>query len=882
MGASDSKLVFKQGIFKLSEERHIPADDAYWTSFWELPESAEDIFNLFAPADVRRTRDNALENLETLILAVTSRLFILRHHPSFPDPEIAPERDALNCVRVLTRVLPYIYEKESLQQWEETFFWGQRRKRTRTAAIANEILFDESQEVRTRTASDDFEEAKPLAEELIDTLIDLLFFSDLTVPKQAHGRPKVTYAIWQSGVGCNASIPTTKEHESNRCEILRLLLTLASQSMYLPPSHLPQRGTRALTHICTCPDKQVVLSVLCSLLNTTLKYNPASWRVPYNTLVFKDPKQVLVTYTLQFLLVIVLYPIPDQPGIVTPKNFYRHFLGRLHRPQDFQFIVDGMTRILNQPLHANSSYIPGAHSSIRFAPEIIMLFWEITQCNKRFRSFMIDTDRSHDFVILILFYALEYKSDASKQGVVRMCAFLLQTLSVEVNFGLGLNKTFEAQETLPTAIRITGFKGTYADFLIQSIYNLITTSQGKLSAIYPALLAVIHNIAAHLEGLSAVTCSKIMQLFNSMSSPSFLMANETNHDLLRSLLESMNSIVEHQYKKNPEFVYAILGNRKRFEALRTFTLESGQEEIERRNRRRKETGAAHDPLEPNSTRSSVDSLRSPTTSLSRTPTLGDVPEEADDGTFAIGDDDDDTDDEERPTPAASSPSEIPSRASSVASINEDDVPRQLRGMSEKARGKMPAGTPNFSRQNSITSLGGYSVAGQSQTGAFEPSAHWIESWLPELPLHTVLTLIQQLTALIPRQALASDTAAPNTLHKIREIQLVGVDPSPIRIQSFEWSQLALGWYESLLWGFIFSSEMQVAKGTVGVWNATSIKLFRVQETTPQGPSLTSPRGAVDAVGSNIVSRIGSINLRGPTSPSTTGPAPGGQNFRRNG
>jgi hypothetical protein len=32
MGASDSKLVFKKGILRLSEERHIPADDAYWTS----------------------------------------------------------------------------------------------------------------------------------------------------------------------------------------------------------------------------------------------------------------------------------------------------------------------------------------------------------------------------------------------------------------------------------------------------------------------------------------------------------------------------------------------------------------------------------------------------------------------------------------------------------------------------------------------------------------------------------------------------------------------------------------------------------------------------------------------------------------------------------
>lgn len=43
-----------------------------------------------------------------------------------------------------------------------------------------------------------------------------------------------------------------------------------------------------------------------------------------------------------------------------------------------------------------------------------------------------------------------------------------------------------------------------------------------------------------------------MQLFNSMSSPSFLLVNETNHNLLRALLEAMNSILEHQYKSKCE------------------------------------------------------------------------------------------------------------------------------------------------------------------------------------------------------------------------------------------------------------------------------------------------------------------------------------------
>lgn len=237
--------------------------------FWELPESAEDIFTLFAPADIRRARDQALENIETLLKSVTSRLFFLYNHPSFPDPELAPERDALNCVRILTRILPFLYEAETLGEWEERFFWSRRPRR------ASEVLFDEEQETNQKLTPDTggLEDGKPLAEELIDTLIDLLFCGDFTLPKQLPGKPKISYNIWQSGVGCNSALPTTKEYESNRSEVLRLLLTLASQSIYSTPVSLSQTGVKALTYICTTADKQVVLSVLCSLLNTVSSLN---------------------------------------------------------------------------------------------------------------------------------------------------------------------------------------------------------------------------------------------------------------------------------------------------------------------------------------------------------------------------------------------------------------------------------------------------------------------------------------------------------------------------------------------------------------------------------------------------------------------------------
>ncbi|KAK8164677.1 high-temperature-induced dauer-formation protein-domain-containing protein [Phyllosticta citrichinensis] len=871
MGASDSKLVFKQGIIRLSEQQDIPADDAYWTSFWELPESAEDVFSLFSPSDIRRTRDNAVANLETLILAVTSRLCVLRNHPSFPDPDLAPERDALNCIRILTRLLPFIYEADHLDAWEDTFFWGARRKRSRRGQLnRSEVLFDESNpdaDDAQRNPASDFEEAKPLAEELIDTLIDLLFFADFTLPKAQPGKGKVMYAIWQSGVGCNTPVGSSKEYESNRTEILRLLLTFASKSMYMSPNILPVKGVKAITYITTCPDKQIVLSLLCSLLNTTLKYNPASWRVPYDHVIYKDPKQILVTYCLQLLLVLVLYPIPEPGNGSPPKNFFRHFLGRLHRPQDFQFLHDGMTRILNQPLQATTSYLPGSQKSLNWAPEMLILFWETLQCNKRFRSFIIETDRAHDFVVLILFYAIDQSNDPSRQGLTRMCIFILQTLSTEPNFGKNLNKKFEGQETLPPSIRIPNFHGTYADYLVTSIYTLLTTGKGKLDAVYPALLAIINNVAAYVENLGRAPSSKLLQLYASMSSPSFLLANETNHNLLQSLLEALNSIIEHQYSSNTNLIYAILRSRKKFQALTDFTLESAYDEIERHNQQRKdgrsgETGSAR----CNSRQNSMDSLRSPLSS--RTPTLSNVPEE--NSAFSIGDDDDSGDENDARTPhVVQSPiqSSSNSRTGSVSSAADETVPLQLRGMSEKARGKMPVGTPTFSRQNSTGSLSSLATATMLANGQFSPTTEWLEGWLPHLPLHTILTLISQLSPVIPLDS-SIDTAS--ALETIRATEVRGIEPSPIRVHLFEWSPLSLGWYESLLWSFIFSSEMNVSKGMAGVWNGTSIKLFRVQEAAPPTPSLLAPRGAVDAVGDNLRQRIGSLNLRG------AGGSPNGQ------
>ena len=350
MGNTDSKPVLKQGIFRLSSAEPIAADDIYWRSFYELPSSPDDIFSLFTPADIRRARDSSPKNIETLIAVLTSRLFALKSHRSFPQPDAAPEKHALNCIRVLTRILPYVYEDEKLEGWEDAIFWEKRRRRK--SSDKAEVLFDEA--VKDQEPEKDiYEELRPLGEELIDTLVDLLFFVGFTVPPTDRSKNKVTYAIWQRGVGCTTPMSATKEMESNRIEVLRLLITLSSKSLYMPAHLLSAKGVKALTYIATSPDKQIVLSLLCSQLNIALNYNPATWRVPYDHVVYQDPKQLLVTYSLQFLLTTLLYPIPEDKRGHVPKNYFRHFLGRLHRLQDFELLAEGMTRTLNQPVCSN-------------------------------------------------------------------------------------------------------------------------------------------------------------------------------------------------------------------------------------------------------------------------------------------------------------------------------------------------------------------------------------------------------------------------------------------------------------------------------------------------------------------------------------------------
>jgi hypothetical protein len=79
----------------------------------------------------------------------------------------------------------------------------------------------------------------------------------------------------------------------------------------------------------------------------------------------------------------------------------------------------------------------------------------------------------------------------------------------------------------------------------QSIYSIATTP--GLNPLFPALTISISNISPHLRNIGVQASTRLMQLFKAFSTPSFLLADEGHPRLVYYLLETINSILYHQF-----------------------------------------------------------------------------------------------------------------------------------------------------------------------------------------------------------------------------------------------------------------------------------------------------------------------------------------------
>ncbi|KAJ3119325.1 hypothetical protein HK098_005592 [Nowakowskiella sp. JEL0407] len=609
MGATESKLAFRKNVLQLFEVRNIsPENVEFWNAFIELPETAEDVFNLFSPKDLRKVRDSAPENLNTLLVAVSSR--ILKFASSVNRPDAVSIKSVLNCVRILTRVLPYIFEEET--EFENDLFWTTAGTFQSQDSGATDVTLE------------------PLGSNLIKAVVSLLFIKGFSLPVISSDTEGVHYIIWYKGVGASNAPSSSKDIDAIRSEVLRLLLTMMSRCIYVPPPSVLRYNNKWMNVLTTSLEKKAVLTLLCSLMNLTLSYDPVGWGLlPYNHVLFADTQEQLVTLSLHVLVALVDYASPttspskrgsisDDPKSeknskenITSKgdpqsplvaaestdsigfgkdnavgsNSFRFFLSKLYRTQDFVVILDGICRLLKNPMDSANTYLPGSTKRVTIHVEVLMFFWKMIEVNEKFHHYALDSDKILTVLVSIIYFAFESRNDSSSVGLARMCCFMLHNLSQERAFGVQLNTVFDPSAHAIITKNLPIFtSGTYADFLFLAIHSFITTTSSRfspLAALHESFLITLANVSPYVKGLTVVTANKLLGMWGVFVNGAWLCANETNHKAVFYLLETFNNLVQYQMTGNTPLIYAVVRNKEKFYDLHNLTFELAQKEINR-------------------------------------------------------------------------------------------------------------------------------------------------------------------------------------------------------------------------------------------------------------------------------------------------------------
>ncbi|WWC70472.1 uncharacterized protein I206_104423 [Kwoniella pini CBS 10737] len=931
----DAQLKFKSssnGIKRLYSDEVISTTDAtYWSQYYSLFNSSADVYSLISVQDVRQALNNQPQNLANLIFTLSHHLFTLLPSPDFPHSSSSLQdlsKEALNCLRVLGRILVVIYESEadlkekldhgliSHLEFEDSFakkwLWSKSivepiQKETsdsmdelqveeedndqfkiedsdseeekededegvrafqatignsapkpitkKEQGIVNDPLSTSSPKQENHDEADgrDGEEYMPcLIERLFSCTIDLLFCAGFTVPDSVRGpnvAEKINYVIWEKGVGSTVNVGSTAELDRNKTEVLRFLLILLSTTIYTPPHSLsttPNLPLQILTHSF---ERRLVLSLLCSFINTSLTPLKTSFgisgQIPYNHLISKaaEDRRTLVRASLMVLLVALDHRVEGERNVMgdgKEENAFRYFISKLHRKEDFSFLLEGIIGILQEHNAVTNGYLPGSQRPIPYILETYILLWRLVDLNKRFRQYLLDSGKALDVVCYILVTCLDLKDDPAHHGLLRLLSYLLQTLSADKAFAVSLNQTIRM--AIPSKWAVTG---TAADFMIVSIYSIATTP--GLNPLFPALTISISNIAPYLTDIGVQASTRLLQLFKSFSAPNFLLADEGHPRLVYYLLETFNSVLYHQLNENPHLVYAILRSHQDFQTLATFTLVSGLRNIQRRKvlraaaaeRNATKTGLQRTPSEldmlaekaallgrdPDNEDNEVSSPASQRRVLS--PTIQET-SESDDTTSAqplttpgIGVTSDPLD-----QPTAASPPPVSQGANS--------------GLSEKQRGKLRA-TDTESITGSLDGTNEISIPDEelmrvAQAGVgpngYVPTQEWVSSWQKGLPLDPVLVAISEILPKIQENQQLTGAPSSKVFNILKGVSLSEVLPPspPIVPRRFQWSSASCVWLTSLLWGDIYVAGLT----TDGVWRDTTVRLFGVKQAPVKG------------------------------------------------
>ncbi|KFG37210.1 high-temperature-induced dauer-formation protein, partial [Toxoplasma gondii p89] len=480
------------------------------------------------------------------------------------------------------------------------------------------------------------------------------------------------------------------------------------------------------------------------------------------------------------------------------RNVFRSMLSGVHRPEELDFIFDGLTH------HLASAASRSRTSSVSekpdlFCEQLLILTWHLLTLNGHFlrhvcsrrgadallrpliallldASFFIHrrpTPQTHDARplaetrdslspstnggSLLANDGAESPSSSSpaeaatalsRIGLLHMCSFILLVLSSERDFAVRLNEPFLGKA--PADIPV--FQGSYADLLCLAVHRVVmdaTGPRGSSDSLVDMLLTVLCNVSAYVKSFCLESCLRLMAMMERLTRRYWLFSAPQHYHDVFFLLDVFNNLIQYQFEGNCQLVYAILRQKKIFCDLENLSLPASL----RRNSRR-ETKEGED-----------------STACDRPRAEGSLPSSHGNG----GDGGTD------------------GGAARHREEREDEVNGDNKGKRDDERSD---------REDEDDSLAG-------DEDRWEPTEEWLDEWKHKLPLQTILRLIQCLLPQVEEECARREvTDQQDILAFLEKTTMVGLlpVPHPIIIRNYQPNAYTALWFTSFMWGVLLVSS----------------------------------------------------------------------------
>ena len=803
MGNTETKLNFRKAVIQLTTKTQpVDAnDDTFWEQFWTTEvSSSQDVFTLTPSAEIRALREQSPSNLATLCYKSVEKLVAAADNSCRTNED---RLKVLNSTRILTRLVPYLFEAP---EWRH-FFWAKS------------------------------ESGPCLAQSLINAVCDLLFCPDFSVDRSAHRRGQQSSGaggqkhhreeadeddlhtldsceyIWAAGVGfASKTADSAPLLDLHRRELLRLLETCFSQTMYEDGSESVNKWVAYFTS----SENRHALPLFTSLLNCVCGYNPAAGILPYNHLLFEDRREELVEVAVQLLIITLDHDNAES----SEDNLFLNYLSRIHREEDFAFVLRGVTRLLMNPLA--HTYLPHSQRKVDFHQELLILFWKCCEHNKRFLFFVLKSSDVLDILTPILHHLNDARADQSRVGLMHIGVFILLLLSGERNFGVRLNKPYTAAVPMDVPV----FSGTHADLLVIVFHKIITTGHQRLQPLFDCLLTILCNVSPYVKSMSMIAAVKLLHLLEAFTTPWFLFSSPTNHHLVFFLLEIFNNIIQYQFDGNANLVYSVIRKRQVFHQLANLPTDCGS--INKTLTRRGKKTPEDKKMQSESKKSANDTDSSKIkTSLMDVPCIDSMTEKESahpsqrqlDKLTSAG-------------PAATlfstnakadNTEEMDLEASGKEAPN---LAANLASLSLKTRSESESSSKEMSKGPKAAASAPTAMPTSTSNESWVPTQDWVVLWKSKLPLQTIMRLLQ---VLVPQvEKICIDKGLTDESEILRFLQhgtLVGLlpVPHPILIRKYQPNPGTAMWFRTYMWGVIY-----LRNADPPIWYDTDVKLFEIQ------------------------------------------------------